>query len=260
MPQMHCNFFSYSLGHGVDLTITLPGVSPCDMDDPALLTHQMPEKFPVLYLLHGHGNDYLSWERFTCVSRYVEEYRIAVVSVSVGNTLYMDTIYGEKYYEFIGKEVPEFVKAYFPVTDRPEHTYIAGASMGGYGALVHAMKDTEQYRAVGAFSPATVWAKDLEEKVGHKFPEPMDLYQIIRDDVDAGKKLPDIFFCVGNNDFLIESVDRFEEYLNELKIDHRFDRVDGYEHEWRFWELELPEFLDWLPRTDSYAKMGKHKM
>ena len=60
----------------------------------------------------------------------------------------------------------------------------------------------------------------------------MDLYQIIRDDVDAGKKLPDIFFCVGNNDFLIESVDRFEEYLNELKIDHRFDRVDGYEHEW----------------------------
>ena len=38
MPQMHCNFFSYSLGHGVDLTITLPGVSPCDMDDPALLT------------------------------------------------------------------------------------------------------------------------------------------------------------------------------------------------------------------------------
>ena len=227
MPQMHCNFFSYSLGHGVDLTITLPGVSPCDMDDPALLTHQMPEKFPVLYLLHGHGNDYLSWERFTCVSRYA---------------------------------VLEFVKAYFPVTDRPEHTYIAGASMGGYGALVHAMKDTEQYRAVGAFSPATVWAKDLEEKVGHKFPEPMDLYQIIRDDVDAGKKLPDIFFCVGNNDFLIESVDRFEEYLNELKIDHRFDRVDGYEHEWRFWELELPEFLDWLPRTDSYAKMGKHKM
>ena len=65
MPQMHCNFFSYSLGHGVDLTITLPGVSPCDMDDPALLTHQMPEKFPVLYLLHGHGHDYLSWERFT---------------------------------------------------------------------------------------------------------------------------------------------------------------------------------------------------
>ena len=54
MPQMHCNFFSYALGHGADLTITLPGVSPCDMDDPALLTHQMPEKFPVLYMLHGH--------------------------------------------------------------------------------------------------------------------------------------------------------------------------------------------------------------
>ena len=39
MPQMHCNFFSYALGHGADLTITLPGVSPCDMDDPVLLTY-----------------------------------------------------------------------------------------------------------------------------------------------------------------------------------------------------------------------------
>ena len=39
MPQMHCNFFSYALGHGADLTITLPGVSPWDMDDPVLLTH-----------------------------------------------------------------------------------------------------------------------------------------------------------------------------------------------------------------------------
>lgn len=145
MPQMHCDFFSYSLGHGVDLTITLPGVSPCDMDDPALLTHQMPEKFPVLYLLHGHGNDYLSWERFTCVSRYAEEYRIAVVSVSVGNTLYMDTIYGEKYYEFIGKEVPEFVKAYFPVTDRPgTHVYCWCV----HGRLRSTCPCDERYRAV----------------------------------------------------------------------------------------------------------------
>ena len=132
--------------------------------------------------------------------------------------------------------------------------------MGGYGALIHAMTDTEQYRAVGAFSTATVWSKEMEEKVGHQYPDPMDLYQIIKEDLDAGKKLPDIFFCVGNNDFLIKSVDQFEEYLNSLKIEHRFDRVDGYEHEWRFWELELPKFLDWLPRTDSYVKMGKHKM
>ena len=152
------------------------------------------------------------------------------------------------------------MKAYFPISDRPEDTYIAGASMGGYGALIHAMTDTEQYRAVGAFSPATVWNGDMEEKVGHRFPETMDLYQTIKEDIVQGKQLPEIFFCVGSNDFLIESVDRFEAYLQELQIRHRFDRIDGYEHEWRFWELELPKFLEWLPRTDNYAKMGKHKM
>ena len=62
----------------------------------------------------------------------------------------------------------------------------------------------------------------MEEKVGHQYPDAMDLYQTIKDDLDAGKKLPDIFFCVGNNDFLIESVDQFEEYLNSLKIYQKF--------------------------------------
>jgi len=36
-----------------------------------------------------------------------------------------------------------------------------------------------------------------------------------------------------------------------------WDEVEGYAHEWRFWNLEVERFLDWLPREDTYAKKGR---
>lgn len=260
MAQIHCNFFSYSLGYGVDLTLLLPSVSPCDMGDAEKMTHKIPAKYPVLYLLHGHGNDYMSWNRFTSVERYAEERRIAVVTVSVGNKGYMNAEYGENYYDFIQKELPEFITSNFPISSRREDTYIAGASMGGYGALAHALGHPESYCAVGAFSPATVWKGDLEERLGHKMPEMMDLYELLEKNCTEGKVLPDIFYCIGVQDFLIKSADEFQQFMEKWNVKHRFDRIDGYEHEWRFWDVELPEFLDWLPRTDIYSKMDIHKM
>lgn len=260
MAQIHCNFFSYSLGYGVDLTVLLPSMSPCDMGDRTKMTHRLPAKYPVLYLLHGHGNDYMSWNRFTSVERYAEERRIAVVTVSVGNKGYMNAEYGENYYDFLWKELPEFVKAYFPISERREDTYIAGASMGGYGALAHALGHPESYSAVGAFSPATDLGEAASTRVGHGMPKMMSLYGLLKKDLDEGKELPDIFCCVGVQDFLIEAAEEFHQYLNICNVKHWFDRVEGYEHEWGFWDMELPKFLDWLPRTDIYAEMGIHKM
>lgn len=259
MAQIHCNFFSYSLGYGVDITLLLPSMSPCDMGDPEKRTHRIPAKYPVLYLLHGHGNDYMSWNRFTSVERYAEERRIAVVTVSVGNKGYMNAEYGECYYDLIAKELPEFLTANFPISRRKEDTYIAGASMGGYGALAHALGHPESYRAVGAFSPATDWGES-PARIGHTMPPMLDLYSLLKQDLAEEKELPEIYCCIGAQDFLIESMDRFHRRLDSLGIPHRYDRVEGYEHEWGFWDAQLPRFLDWLPRTDPYANMGIHKM
>lgn len=259
MAQLHCNFFSYSLGFGVDIEVLLPSMSPCDMGDPVKRTHRLPSKFPVLYLLHGHGNDYRSWLRFTSLERYAEERRIAVVTVSVGNKGYMNAEYGENWYDFVGWELPEFVTANFPISDRREDTYIAGASMGGYGALAHALGHPGSYRAVGAFSPATDWGES-PRRIGHSMPQMLSLYKLLDRAQTGEEPLPDIFCCIGAGDFLLESMDAFHRHLQEKKVPHRYDRVEGWEHEWGFWERELPAFLDWLPRTDAYAAMEKRKM
>ncbi|HWT73597.1 MAG TPA: alpha/beta hydrolase-fold protein [Mobilitalea sp.] len=260
MAELLCNFFSYSLGSPVDIQVIIPSVSPCDMGYPEKLTHKIETKYPVLYLLHGHGNDYMCWSRFTSMQRYVEERRIVAVTCSVGNKCYMNAEYGEKYYDFIEKELPEFIKANFPVSDRTEDTYIAGLSMGGYGTLAHGLGHPQSYRAIGAFSPGIEFNDQAAKTIGHSFPPTMDLRAQLEDDLKAGKKFPDLFMCIGDKDFLYQSVAEFHKFLLEKGVGHRYDDIAGYEHEWAFWDLELPEFLDWLPRTDPYAGMIHHKM
>lgn len=86
---------------------------------------------------------------------------MAVVTFSVGNKAYVNVGDGENYYDFLEEELPEFVEAYFPVSNLPEERYIAGLSMGGYGALLHGLQNPEHYHAIGAFSPAVFRGKKL---------------------------------------------------------------------------------------------------
>ena len=112
MAQVHCNFFSYSLGYPVDIEVTLPSFTSCNLHLPH--THALPGKFPVLYLLHGHGNDYQAWLRYTSAERYAEEYRMAVVTFSCHNKAYQNAPLGENFYDFLNEELPEFVETTSP--------------------------------------------------------------------------------------------------------------------------------------------------
>ncbi len=114
MAQLMCNFVSYSLRGGVDIAITLPTISSCDFGPDKKPCHTPQAPYPVLYLLHGYGNDYKCWHRYTSMERYAEERRIAVVTCSVGNKCYMNNAFGENYYDFIAQELPEFICGFPP--------------------------------------------------------------------------------------------------------------------------------------------------
>ena len=176
----------------------------------------------------------------------------------------MNAEYGENWFDLVEKELPEFVETNFPISDKKEDRYVAGLSMGGYGALVHGLKHPERFAAVGAFSPGVIMPQMAEENggiaLGHSFP-PMIRAEELVDDLLAKKSdFPKIFLCIGHNDFLYESVEAFHQKLVKDGVEHRCDSVPGYEHEWALWDLELPLFLDWIPRTDAYAKMERRKM
>ena len=198
MAQIQCNFFSYSLGYPVDIAVTLPSFTSNNMNKKPH-THALPARFPVLYLLHGYGNDYQAWLRYTSAERYTEEHRIALVTFSCHNKAYLNAPLGENFYDFLNSELPEFVEHYFPISSDPRERFVAGLSMGGYGALLHGLKNPERYSAIGAFSPGIPDpnAKQEPDRIMRE-----DLYKLTREALASGKKLPDLFMCIGQQDFL----------------------------------------------------------
>lgn len=53
-------------------------------------------------------------------------------------------------YDYVVKELPKIIESNFPVN---EHRSIAGHSMGGHGALVIGLRNSDRYRSISAFSP-----------------------------------------------------------------------------------------------------------
>jgi len=257
MAQVHCNFFSYSLGYPIEIEVILPSFTSCNMN--LEHSHALPAKFPVMYLLHGHGNDYQAWLRYTSVERYAEERRIAVVTFSCHNKAYLNAPYGENFYDFLNKELPEFVENYFPVSSDPKERYIAGLSMGGYGALLHGLQNPERYSAIGAFSPG-IPAENQEANMNRIMR--VNLYEVTRKALAENEKLPDMFICIGDKDFLYERVTHYHETFSPVwhGSRYRYDDMPGYEHEFAIWDIEVAQFLDWITRDDVYKKMGNNKV
>jgi len=132
MALLTCDFFSDALQVGTSMTVVLPqqteeqiGVTGGGSDGPP----------PLLYLLHGLSDDHSAWHRYTAIARYAEKAGLAVVMPAVHRSFYTNEAHGHRYWDFVSEELPAVVHEFLRVTDRPEETFVAGLSMGGYGAL-----------------------------------------------------------------------------------------------------------------------------
>lgn len=281
MAKLTCNFISYTLKRTVDITVVIPSITIPEsfvkgaakiggvenagealkgFDMTPVADYVGRPKFPVLYLLHGMGNNHATWTGYTNVELFAEERNIAVVMISAENKSYVN-IGGDKFYDFIENELQDFVKGNFHVSDRPEDTYIAGLSMGGFGTLVHALSNPEKYCALGAFSAAvqlnpSSLSGDDEKPINPQY-DPMTLAEGI---YKNGEKFPQMYIACGEKDFLIEANTSFKDRLIEMGNDVTWVTMPEYGHEWRFWNIQIEKFLDWLPRTDAYANGGKRQI
>lgn len=263
MAKFTCNFISYTLRRTVDITVVIPTVTiPESLGLVKDCRHTPKEKYPVLYLFHGMGNNHATWTGYTNVEMYAEERQIAVVNISAENKSYVK-VGGDDFFTFVSKELPDFVCGMFPVSDEPEHSYIAGLSMGGYGTLVHALNFPERFAAFGTFSsairlnPEKLLTGDGDatgEKPDDLRFDPESLAETI---VREQKKFPRIYMACGEKDFLFEANQIFRDKLISWGADVTWSQHPDYGHEWRFWDMEIEKFMDWLPRTDGYANAGR---
>ena len=256
MAKIQCNVISYTLRRTVDLTVVVPTPTcPQCMGLGGEPKHTPTAPYPVLYLLHGMGNNHAQWTGYTNVEMYAEEHQIVVVNMSGENKGYRTAEGGDDFFKFISEELPDFVTGMFPVSKRPEDTYIAGLSMGGGGTLLHGLSFPERFAAMGVLSAGVMKRPGMPAQPDKYNPE-----LLAKGIKEAGKKFPKVYYACGCEDFAYTGAKEMADILTECGADVTWDELPGYGHEWRFWDIEIEKFLKWLPRTDAYAEEGPRQI
>ena len=212
------------------------------------------------YLLHGYSGSCDDWFTRHSLGALSQQNNLAIIMPDSENHFYVDDVQrSDMYGEFIGRELIEFTRSVFPLSEKREDTIIGGISMGGYGSLRNGMKYNDVFGHVVAISPAII-LKDLADPapktalpgVGMGYYESVfgDIATASERDVDIfwlakkmkaeGAAFPDIYFACGSNDALVFESRRFHEHLAELGIPHVYDEGPGT-HEGLFFEPHLAE-------------------
>src|SRR3954470_11945662 len=151
MALLRCDVFSEALSLSTSMTVILPQPTRTQI---GMIGGAGEDPPPVLYLLHGLSDDDTIWLRRTSIERYVAPLGLAVVMPQVQRSFYTDEAFGGRYWTFVSEELPELVGRFFRVSQRREDTFVAGLSMGGYGALKLALRQPERFAAAASLSGA----------------------------------------------------------------------------------------------------------
>lgn len=218
-------------------------------------------KIKTLYLLHGLSDDHTIWMRRTSIERYAIEKGIAVVMPNVGRSWYVDTAYGAKYFTFVTEELPQVCRKYFNgMSDRPEDNYVAGLSMGGYGAIKIALRCPEKFGGCASLSGALdvfdarrlkIW-DEWQGIFGADLQDPAQLLGTEHDvfalaqQYDSGSyPYPKMYMWCGTEDALIKINRQFRDHLTQLEIPHTYKESEG-NHSWKWWDLHIQDALNFL--------------
>ena len=214
-------------------------------------TQSSDQKYKCLYLLHGLSDDHSIWLRRTSIERYAADYGICVVMPCGGRSFYTDMKYGAKYFTYITEELPRVVREFFKVSDKREDTYIAGLSMGGYGALKAALKRPDVYCAGAGLSSVAdirnpMFCETLVPVFGEgvNIPNDEDLLCLATKTNTAIDK-PRIYMGVGTEDFLYRDNIKLREHFKTLGYDYTYRESKGV-HSWAFWDEYIQYVLQWM--------------
>ncbi|MFC0332565.1 alpha/beta hydrolase [Paenibacillus sepulcri] len=252
MALIQCDFYSEALGLSTSMNVILPQTTYSQI---GMETQSHGNKHRTLLLLHGLSDDHTIWLRRTSIERYVAPLGLAVVMPAAGRSFYTNMVSGLDYWTFISEELPALARSFFPLSDRREDNFVAGLSMGGYGAFKLALSHPDRYAAAASLSGAldvTGFYKDRNKdldliygSVEQLRDSPNDLFRLASDAADH-QNPPQLFQCCGTEDFLYQDNLRFRKHAGDLKLPLTYEEEPG-SHDWGYWDRKIQRVLEWLP-------------
>ncbi|MGE4321317.1 MAG: alpha/beta hydrolase [Acholeplasmataceae bacterium] len=218
------------------------------------------QKFRTLYLLHGYYGNSTDWMRLSSIERYAGDHHIAVVMPSAYNSYYTNALHGERYFDYIADEIPRYLQKLLPLAKSKEHNFIAGLSMGGYGAIKIALHYPERYQLAASLSGALdfdfVYQRGLNDLTRTKHFQ--SIFGLIEDMEHSEhnlfyklkenkKELPYLYIICGTEDFLFDSNNKFVNQLKKQNINHLYETHPG-DHNWTFWDTYIQDVLNLIDK------------
>ncbi len=255
-------FFSDSLCRPAEFHIVLPNDVPVEM------TKENPHfarETKTLLLFHGYNGIATDWAYNARLLDMAGAYNLAIVCPDGENSFYLDGPQtGRKYCTYVGKELPEYVRRTFGLSDRREDTLVGGFSMGGFGALHTGLAYPETFCGIFALSSALIMHEVAGMIPGSDngvanydyyrlmFGEPEKLLtsennpeELVRRICASKGEFPKIFMACGTDDFLLEENRAFHAFLEEMKVPVEYREGEG-NHNFAFWNEYAWAALKWL--------------
>lgn len=222
--------------------------------------------YPVLYLLHGAGDDQTGWVQFGEVlhiaNKAIAEGKatpmiIVMPDANTGQRGYFNSLKEDWPYEdFFFQEFMPYIESKYHIKKDKRYRAIAGLSMGGGGTFMYALHHPELFSSACPLSAATGPATLEETKAYLSRRTPTDLnneqiktyfekfsaINLINNIPDDQKKAVRWYIDCGDDDFLYEGNSLVHIAMRKKEIPHEFRIRDGG-HSWSYWRSALPEVL-----------------
>ena len=225
--------------------------------------------YPVLYLLHGAGDDQTGWVQFGETLNIADEaiksgiataMIIIMPDANTGKRGYVNDVKGEWLYEdFFFQEFMPFIEQKYRIKADKRYRAIAGLSMGGEGTFIYALHHPELFSSACPLSAAT-GPKNIEELKNYRLWQGVEgitdaekesyfkrynVLSLIENMPDTQKKAVRWYIDCGDDDFLFEGNSLVHIAMRKKEIPHEFRIRDGA-HNWTYWRTSLPKVLEFV--------------
>jgi len=221
--------------------------------------------YPVFWLLHGYGGNDANWVDLTKLVHDAAPYQMLVVMPAVGDSWYVNAAHdsAQRVEDYMLRELPAEIGKHYSIDTTRQA--IAGLSMGGYGALMLALRHPDRYTVAGGLSaaisvPATfdsVTKRVAEKSLVHAFgaevtkDDAHDVFPLVHDYIStsahaAGTRLSYFFVAIGESDdfpTFVPANRAFTDSLRVHRVAYEYHEVPG-KHSWKVWGGELPPLLE----------------
>jgi len=225
--------------------------------------------YPVLYLLHGGGDDQTGWIQFGEVMHIADKaikdgtsasMIIVMPDANAGTRGYTNDVTNEwRYEDFFFYEFMPHIEKTYRIRDEKRYRAVAGLSMGGGGTLYYALHRPDLFSSACPLSASAgpLNRDDMQRYVerfktsgatGDQILEWYNKYsalELIKNMPDDQKKAVRWYIDCGDDDFLYEGNSLIHIEMRKREIPHEFRVRDGA-HNWTYWRESLPEVLSFI--------------